>query len=87
MSIMGFQKKIWTVGGWGEPYPSFFLDFWNFFNFAKPLTSVNHCLSNLYHVLPGRGGLELRSLNREVLGSNPIDAVSNLEQVGLPHVS
>ena len=27
------------MGGWDELYPSFFLkDFWNFFNFAKPLT-------------------------------------------------
>ena len=37
MSVMGFQKKFgWRVGGWRELYP-FFLDFWNFFNFAKPL--------------------------------------------------
>ena len=32
-------------------------------------------------------GLELRSLNREVLGSNPTDAVSNIGQVRLPHVA
>ena len=25
------------VGGWVELYPNFFLDFWNCFNFAKPL--------------------------------------------------
>ena len=24
MSIMGFQKKKFGVGGWGELYPSFF---------------------------------------------------------------
>ena len=24
MSVMGFQKKVWVVGGWGELYPSFF---------------------------------------------------------------
>ena len=28
MSVMGFQKKVW-MGGWGELYPIFFLDFWN----------------------------------------------------------
>ena len=32
MSVMGFQKKI----GWGELYP-ICLDFWIFFNMAKPL--------------------------------------------------
>ena len=39
MSVMGFQKKKLDVGvgGWGEVYPSSFLDFLNFFNFAKPL--------------------------------------------------
>ena len=35
-----FPKKLdaggW-VGGWCELYP-FFLDFWNFFNLAQPLT-------------------------------------------------
>ena len=32
MSVMGFQKKVWMggVGLWGEVYPSFFFDFWNF---------------------------------------------------------
>ena len=38
MLVMGFQKKRldggW-VSGWGELYPSLF---WNFFNFAKPLS-------------------------------------------------
>ena len=35
MSVIGFKKKfVWGVGGWGELYPSFF---WDFFNFAKPL--------------------------------------------------
>ena len=24
ISVMGFQKKIWWVGGWGELYPNFF---------------------------------------------------------------
>ena len=39
MSVMGFKKKKfgWEVCGWGEFYP-IVLDFWNFFNFAKPLT-------------------------------------------------
>ena len=32
-------------------------------------------------------GLERRSLNREVLVSNPTDAVSNIGQVRLPHVA
>ena len=27
VSVMGFQKKVWIVGGWGEVYPSFFLFF------------------------------------------------------------
>ena len=31
--------------------------------------------------------VERRSLNPEVLGSNPIDAVSNIGQVRLPHVT
>ena len=42
MSVMGFQKKKSLdggVGGWSKLYPSFFLDFWNFFNFAKPLST------------------------------------------------
>ena len=48
MSVMGFQKKCWMgVCGWGELYPSFFLNFWNFFNFAKPLSLdtiyINKC--------------------------------------------
>ena len=43
MSVMGFQKKNW-MGGWGELYPSFFGDFWNFIKFAKPLTAL--CDSN-----------------------------------------
>ena len=38
----GFAKKVWIggVGGWDEVglYPCFFFDFWNFLNFAKPLT-------------------------------------------------
>ena len=24
MSVMGFQKKVWMVGGWGELYPVLF---------------------------------------------------------------
>ena len=45
MSVMGFQKiEVWMGGGWGEIYPSFFGDFWNLFNFAKPLTfSMRRC--------------------------------------------
>ena len=36
MSVMGYQKKIgWRVGGVSSS--QFFLDFWNFVNFAKPL--------------------------------------------------
>ena len=40
MSVMGFHKKSLNgeMGEWDEVYPSLFLDFWNFFNFAKPLT-------------------------------------------------
>ena len=38
MSVMGFQKK--KLGGWvgGVGSIQFFFGFWNFFNFAKPLT-------------------------------------------------
>ena len=37
MTVMGFQKKVWM--GWvgGVSSIQFFLDFWNLFNFAKPL--------------------------------------------------
>ena len=48
MSVMGLKKKSFGwgwVGGWGEFYPSFFLYFWNFFNFAKPLTH------HIFHVM------------------------------------
>ena len=40
MSVMGFQKKI-SDGGWVSGVSSIqvFLDFLNFFNFAKPLTT------------------------------------------------
>ena len=32
VSVMGFQKKpVWMAGGWGELYPSFCVDFLNFF--------------------------------------------------------
>ena len=50
MSVEGFQKQQfgWGVGRWGELYPSFFWDFLNFLNFAKPLShhhqgSQQHC--------------------------------------------
>ena len=40
MSVMGVQKKIgWWVGGVSAI--QFVLDFWNFFNFAKPLQGSN----------------------------------------------
>ena len=39
MSVMGFQKKSLNGAGWvGCALSSFILDFWNLFNFAKPLT-------------------------------------------------
>ena len=34
MSVMGFQTKVWMVGGWVSSI-QFFWDFWNFFNFAS----------------------------------------------------
>ena len=34
------KQSLDGVGGWGEVYPSFFFDFWHFFNFAKPPTSL-----------------------------------------------
>ena len=37
-------------------------------------------------VIVGYGDRERRSLNREVLSSNPTNTVSNLGQVNLPHV-
>ena len=42
MSVMDLKKKIGCrVGGWGGGVSSiqFYLDLWNFFNFAKPLTN------------------------------------------------
>ena len=37
MSVMGIKKSL--DGGWvGQALSNFCLDFWNFFNFAKPLT-------------------------------------------------
>ena len=37
MSVMGFQKKF----GWVVSSIPIYLDFWNFFNFAKPLRVVS----------------------------------------------
>ena len=43
MSVIDFKKKVLMgVGGWGELYPGFFLDFWIFFNFAKPLSGLHY---------------------------------------------
>ena len=43
MSVMGFQKKVWMGRGvGGVRYIQFFFDF---FNFAKPLT--NRCLTRI----------------------------------------
>ena len=42
MSVMGIPKKIWTGGGVSSTVmgqSSFILEFWNFFNFTKPLTT------------------------------------------------
>ena len=47
MSVMGFQKKVWMEGGWvGWALSKFCLDFWNLFNFAKPL-SLLVCLQGV----------------------------------------
>ena len=35
MSVMALKKFGWGVGGWVETYP---ISFWDFFNFARPLT-------------------------------------------------
>ena len=40
----------WGVCGWGELYPSFILDFWNYFNFAKPLIPCQSCFWSSNHV-------------------------------------
>ena len=42
MSLMGFPKKKNWIGGWvgGLSSIQFFLFFWIFFNFAKPLSAV-----------------------------------------------
>ena len=37
---MDFQKKLDGVGGWGEVYPGFFFDFWNFLTLQSPLLSL-----------------------------------------------
>ena len=39
LSVIGFQKKVWMWVG-GVSSIQFVLDFWNFFNFARPLTQV-----------------------------------------------
>ena len=40
MSVMGFEKKIgWGWVGWVRCIQFFFVDFWNLFNFAKPLNA------------------------------------------------
>ena len=49
MSVMGFHKKnVWMGGGWvgGVSSIQFFLDFWIFFNFAKPLTATDRLKEN-----------------------------------------
>ena len=53
MSVMGFKKKeVWMgVGGWGELYPSFFWDFCNCFNFAKPLSKIEQVRFSIKTVL------------------------------------
>ena len=35
MLVMGFQKKVWMVGGWGELHPNLFWIFFNFFLICK----------------------------------------------------
>ena len=47
MSVMGFQQQQKFVWGLGAP-SKFILDFWNLFNFAKPLSGCQRhirCLS------------------------------------------
>ena len=44
-------------------------------------------ISTWYSYEEERGGLEHLGLNREVLGSNPSNAISNLQQVWSPHVA
>ena len=36
MSVMGFQKKLFGVGGWGELHPSFFWIFGIFLTLQSP---------------------------------------------------
>ena len=39
MSVIGLKKSL-DGGGWvGQALSKFILDFWNFVNFAKPLSS------------------------------------------------
>ena len=40
MSVIGFQKKEVCMWVGGVSSIQFVLDFWNFFNFARPLTQV-----------------------------------------------
>ena len=52
VSRMGFQKKKYLDRGWvgGLSYIQIFLDFWNFFNFAKPLRET--CYSSISITVP-----------------------------------
>ena len=45
MSVMGFKKKVWWVGGVSSI--QFFVDVWNLFNFAKPLRSLHIHILNV----------------------------------------
>ena len=40
MSVMGFPKKVWMGVGGVSSIQVFFGDFWNIFNFAKPLNQT-----------------------------------------------
>ena len=45
MSVMGFKKKL-EWGGWGGALSISLWDFWNLFNFAKPLNDVQHTFAS-----------------------------------------
>ena len=48
MSVTGLPKKVCTRGGWmGMRSIQFFLDFWNVFSFAKPVSQTGRIKINI----------------------------------------
>ena len=62
---MDEKKNLDGVGGWGELYPIFFLDFWNLLNFAKPLNEIPFLAP-----IPCLAYCELMSIGKQRLTEN-----------------